>query len=197
MTPPYFLIGFAGEPETGKAKCAPRARGRGGEGGPRLPLRGRRGSGLSPALQEVAEKTPVLSRVVGSRGPFAGGVVQRCTPGGVRGGRETHAAGQGLTSTGPQASVGFTPVWGCPSVQGGRAPSRRALLEALGEWNARLRAPTRGMLLALPPPWALWRCRDGLTPAAPPPPESLPCPRQPAASVHPRSPPPVTHPPAG
>lgn len=28
MTPPYFLIGFAGKAETGKAKCAARARGR-------------------------------------------------------------------------------------------------------------------------------------------------------------------------
>lgn len=151
MTPPYFLIGFAGEPETGKAKCAPRARGRGGEGGPRLPLRGRRGSGLSPALQEVAEKTPVLLRVVGSRGPFAGGVVQRCTPGGVRGGRETHAAGQGLTSTGPQASVGFTPVWGCPSVQGGRAPSRRAL-HCWRPWVGGM--PGSG----LPPAGCSWLC---------------------------------------
>lgn len=38
------------------------------------------------------------------------------------GGRKTHAAGQGLTSTGPQCSVGFTPVWGCPSVREDEPP---------------------------------------------------------------------------
>lgn len=45
VTPPYFLIGFAGEPETGKAKRAPGARGRGGRGTPAAP-----GGVLGPSL---------------------------------------------------------------------------------------------------------------------------------------------------
>ena len=37
-----------------------------------------------------------------------------------------------------------------------------------GEWDAGLWAPTRGMLPALPPPWAWCGCQDSPAPAAPP-----------------------------